>query len=160
MGYEGDLLIFGGGIGWIIHWKAEQRKANGEATKTEADAMQSVQDVYQETILDQRTFINELRADRDHLRQDRDEMRRENNELRRRQDEMENEMQQLKRDVERNGRMVQAVRSLICGRINCAERTKVDLGVEETREAQSNTKATETKGYTKKQEKKDGTPTT
>lgn len=120
--------LTGGGLTGIFYWRANRRKANGEATQTEADAMKSVQDVYQQTLADQQTYISQLRDTRDHLINDRDEMRRENNELRKRLNDMDEKVRQLERDVARNGRMVAALRPFLCGRLECPNRTAVDLG--------------------------------
>ena len=90
--------------------------------------MKSVQDVYQQALADQQTYISQLRDTRDHLVTDRDEMRRENNELRKRLNEMDEKVRQLERDVARNGRMVASLRPFLCGRLDCPNRTKVVLG--------------------------------
>lgn len=121
-----------GGVAGIVAWRANRRKAEGEATQTEADAMKSVQDVYQQTISDLQEYNKQLRSDRDHLRQDRNEMRRENDELRKRQNELDEKVRQLENDVARNGRIVALLRPFLCGSLNCHERTKVDLGGSET----------------------------
>lgn len=121
-------VIAGGGLTSLFAWRANKRKANGEATQTEADAMKSVQDVYQQTISDLQEYNKQLRSDRDHLRQDRNEMRRENDELRKRQNELDEKVRQLENDVARNGRILEMLRPFLCGRVNCPNRTMVDLG--------------------------------
>lgn len=121
-------LLFGGGVGWIINWSANRRKAKGEAAQTEAEAMKSVQDVYQQALADQQTYISQLRETRDHLISDRDDQRKENNELRKRLNEMEAELNSLKNTVARNNRMLANLRPFLCGRASCAKRTEVDLG--------------------------------
>ena len=120
--------LTGGGLTSILYWRANRRKADGEATQTEADAMKSVQDVYQQALADQQTYISQLRDTRDHLVADREEMRRENNELRKRLNEMDEKVRQLEHDVARNGRMMAALRPFLCGRLDCPSRTDVDLG--------------------------------
>lgn len=120
--------LTGGGLTGLFYWRENRRKANGEATQTEADAMKSVQDVYQQALADQQTYINQLRETRDHLVADREEMRRENNELRQRLNEMDEKVRQLEHDVARNGRMMAALRPFLCGRLDCPSRTAVDLG--------------------------------
>lgn len=120
-------VIAGGGVTSLFAWRANRRKANGEATQTEADAMKSVQDVYQQTISDLQEYNKQLRSDRDHLRQDRNEIRRENEELRKRQNELDEKVRQLENDVARNGRMLDLLKHLLCGRVNCPNRTTVDL---------------------------------
>lgn len=121
-------VIAGGGVTSLFAWRANRRKANGEATQTEADAMKSVQDVYQQTIADLQEYNKQLRSDRDHLRQDRNEMRRANEELRKRQNELDEKVRQLENDVARNGRILEMLRPFLCGRVNCPNRTMVDLG--------------------------------
>lgn len=120
--------LAGGGLTGLFAWRANRRKAEGEATQTEADAMRAVQDVYQQTIADLQRYNSDLRSDRDHLREDRNEMRRENEELRKRQNELDEKVRQLEHDVARNGRMVASLRPFLCGRLDCPNRTKVDLG--------------------------------
>jgi len=120
--------LTGGGLTGLFYWRANRRKANGEATQTEADAMKSVQDVYQQALADQQAYISQLRDTRDHLVNDREEMRRENNELRKRLNDMDEKMRQLERDVARNARMVKQLTPFLCGRLGCPSRTNVDLG--------------------------------
>lgn len=120
--------LAGGGLTGVFAWRAVRRKAEGEATQTEADAMKSVQDVYQQALEDQQKYISQLRDTRDHLVTDREEMRRENNELRKRLNDMDNKVRQLEHDVARNGRIVQTLRPFLCGRVGCKNRINVDLG--------------------------------
>ena len=120
--------LAGGGLTGVFAWRAVRRKAEGEATQTEADAMKSVQDVYQQALEDQQKYISQLRDTRDHLVTDREEMRRENNELRKRLNDMDNKVRQLEHDVARNGRIVQTLRPFLCGRVGCKNRISVDLG--------------------------------
>lgn len=120
--------LAGGGLTGVFAWKAIRRKAEGEATQTEADAMKSVQDVYQQALEDQSKYIAQLRETRDHLVNDREEMRRENIELRQRLNDMDEKVRQLEHDVARNGRIVSSLRSFLCGRIGCKNRISVDLG--------------------------------
>ena len=74
--------ITSGGLASIFTIRATRRKAD-------ADAMQSIQDVYQQTLQDQQSYIDKLRETRDHLVADREEMRKENNELRQRLNDMD-----------------------------------------------------------------------
>lgn len=120
--------LTGGGLTGVFYWQANRRKAEGEATRTEADAMKSVQDVYQQALADQKAYISQLKDTRDHLVTDREEMRRENNELRKRLNNMDEKMRQLERDVDRNSKMVELLQPFLCGLMNCHKRTKVNLG--------------------------------
>jgi len=113
--------ITSGGLASIFTLRAARRKAD-------ADAMQSVQDVYQQALADQQNYIDKLKETRDHLVADREEMRRENNELRERLNNMDEKVRQLEYDVARNGRMMTALRPFLCGRLDCPNRTMVDLG--------------------------------
>lgn len=127
--------LTGGGLTGFFQWRANRRKANGEATQTEADAMKSLQDVYQQALEDQQSYIVKLRETRDHIVADREEMRRENNDLRKRINDTDEKVRQLERDVARNGRMVESLRPFLCGRIGCKDRIKVDLGSSEVEAA-------------------------
>lgn len=116
------LLLGGGGIGFFFTWKYSKRKEKAEAASAEAVAAKELQDVYQQLINDiktdrdeQKTYINELKSDRQHLRNERDE-------LRKRQDNLEEMVRNLQREVARNGRQVEAMRPLLCGRVNCPDR--------------------------------------
>ena len=120
--------LTGGGLTGLFAWQANKRKAEGEATQTEAEAMKSIQDVYQQALDDQQKYISQLRDTRDHLVADREEMRRENNELRKRLNDMDEKMRKLERDVDRNGKMMKNLTPFLCGRMPCPRRTGVDLG--------------------------------
>lgn len=124
-------VLTGGGVTGIFAWRAMRRKAEGEATQTEAEAMKSVQDVYQQALADQQNYIDKLKETRNQLIDDREEMRRENNELRNRLNDMEGKVMELDQKVARNGRMMVALRPFLCGRIDCPSRTVVEIGSNE-----------------------------
>ena len=113
--------LIGGGSTGLIAWKAYRKKAD-------ADAMKAVQEVYQQALSDQDTYIVKLRETRDHLINDREEMRRENDDLRKRLNDMDNKVRKLENDVAKNMRMVDSVRHFLCGRLTCQKRTSIDLG--------------------------------
>ena len=142
-------LIFGGsGIGALLTWRyqrkkarAEAKQAEAEAEKTKFEAMQAnaaltkdIQDSYQRLTADlkanldtqqeyneeQKQYISELKQDRQHLREERDE-------LRERQDKLEATVRDLQRDVARNGRQIDCMRPLLCGRDGCAIRVPVTI---------------------------------
>lgn len=119
--------VTGGGLTGLFYWRSNHRKANGEAAQTEADAMKSVQDVYQQALADQQQYISQLRDTRDHLVNDREEMRKENNELRRRINDMDERVRELQQQVARNGRIVASLRPFLCGRVNCPNRTMMEI---------------------------------
>lgn len=121
------LLLGGGGIGGVITWKYARMKERGEARQAENQATKELQDIYQQLIADiktdrdeQKSYISELKADRNNLRHDRDE-------LRERQEKMEVEVAELKQAVARHGRMVEGLRPLLCGCMECPDRIPVDL---------------------------------
>ena len=129
-------LVLGGGLGWLFHIKAERKKAEGEASQTNADAAKSWQDVYQQTVDDLQKYIKELRADRDHLREDRNEIRKENDEQRKKWKEMEDEISELRRQVARNLRIVESMRPFLCGKVGCLERMTIELNQKEVKDEQ------------------------
>lgn len=142
------LFLGGGGIGAIIGWrsqkkkaKAEAKQAEAEAEKTKYEAMQAnaqlikdIQSSYQQLANDlkanldtqqeyneeQKQYIAELKEDRQHLRQER-------NEMRSRQDRLENTVRDLQFEVARNSRLVAFMRPFLCGREGCAIRVPVTI---------------------------------
>ncbi len=126
-------LLLGGGGGAFFTWHWQRKKAKAEAKTAEADAAKELQDVYQQLIADikadreeQKAYIIELKDDRQHLRRDRDD-------LRKRQDDLEESIRNLRREVDRNSRIVNFMRPLLCGREGCAIRVPVtvsEFGVE------------------------------
>lgn len=120
-------LFMGGGCGAFFTWRYQRRKAKAEAIDSEATATEKVQDVYQQLITDikadrdeQKAYIQELKEDRRHLREDRDD-------LRKRQDQLEEQVRTLQKEVARNGRMVECMRPLLCGRKGCSDRLPVTI---------------------------------
>ena len=102
-------LFMGGGCGAFFTWRYQRRKAKAEAIDSEATATEKVQDVYQQLITD-------IKADRE----DRDD-------LRKRQDQLEEQVRTLQKEVARNGRMVECMRPLLCGRKGCSDRLPVTI---------------------------------
>ena len=150
------LLFGGGGIGVILTWRYQKKKAKAEAKQAEAEAerakfeaMQAnaqltkeIQDSYQQLTADlkanletqqqyndeQKQYIKELKEDRQHLRQERDD-------LRKRQDKLEKAVRDLQFEVARNSRMVAFMRPFLCGRDGCAIRVPVTMPAEDTADA-------------------------
>jgi len=129
-------LLLGGGGGAFFTWRYIRRKAKAEAVQAEVDMAQKVQDTYQQILEDKQKevednhrLIEELRQDRDHYKKDRDELRKEVESLTKKfmDFKLDNEknMLQMKRDIARNGRMVECMRPLLCGREGCAIRVPV-----------------------------------
>jgi len=155
-------LLLGGGGGAFFTWRYQRKKAKSEAKAAEAEAekakfeaMQAnatltkeIQESYQRLTEDlkanldtqqeyneeQKQYIKELKEDRRHLREERDD-------LRNRQDKLEKTMRELQREVARNGRMVECMRPLLCGREGCAIRVPVAISpqgeIEQTHRPQS-----------------------
>lgn len=118
-------IILGGG--WFIYYKANKRKANGEATQSEADGWKSMQEVYQKTIEDMKIINEDARNDRDHFKESRNALRAENEEMRKKSKEMEDQIMQLKRDIARLGRRIDGVTPFLCGVVGCQKRKKVNI---------------------------------
>lgn len=145
------ILFGGGGIGALVTWRYQRKKAKAEAKQAEAEAekakyeatqantqlIKDIQSSYQQLAEDlkhnldtqqeyneeQKQYIRELKEDRQHLREERDE-------LRRRTEKNEEDIIALKRDVARNGRMVECMRPFLCGRENCAIRVPVTISAQ------------------------------
>lgn len=127
-------LFLGGGGGAFFTWrylrqqeKAKAKEAEANAVSAETSAVKEVQDVYQQLIADmkadrneQKVYIQELKDDRRNLREDRDG-------LRERQDKMEEQIRDLQKDVDRNGRQLECLRPLLCGRRDCQDRLTVTI---------------------------------
>lgn len=111
-------------MGWLVTLRATRKKAD-------ADAMQSVQNVYQQTIEDLNNYINDIRTDRNALRKDRDEMREDNKRLQAQMDKMEQDIRDLRNTVARNSRKVDAMRPFVCLKApSCNMRTDIDITIE------------------------------
>jgi predicted RNase H-like nuclease (RuvC/YqgF family) len=137
----GGLLLGGSGVGAFFTWRWVRRKAAAEAKSAEIDMAQKVQDTYQEMleaknkeVEDNHRLIAELREDRDHYKQGYIEMREAldklGREFRNFRNETEEERSQMKRDIARNGRQIETMRPLLCGRRGCADRLPVTLSAE------------------------------
>lgn len=135
------LLMGGGGIGAILTWRYQRKKAKSEAKEAEAisekakfEAVQAsiaatkeMQESYQRIIADmnsdrdeQREYIAEIKEDRRHLRAERDE-------LLSRVEKVEKGQLDLRLEVARYGRTVECMRPFLCGREKCPNRTPVSI---------------------------------
>lgn len=137
------LLLGGGGLGALFTWKFTRRKLNAEASSSEVDLAQKVQDTYQDMleykqkeVEDNHRLIEELRADRDHYKQGYDEMRS-------RQDKTEEKIRELEEKVSENTNAMNAMRPFLCGVKDCPKRKYVEMFND----------ATKSKRQTKKQAK-------
>ena len=113
------VTIFLGG-GWFLHWRASRRKANGEATQTEAEGWKAMQDLYQQTIEDFKVYSEDMRTERGVLKK-------ENSEMRERYNKLDDEIILLKRRLSRQGRKIDALSPFLCGVAGCMHRKKVSL---------------------------------
>lgn len=120
-----SLLLGGGGLGYFFSWRYNRRKEKAEVEQAETTAAKEMQDMYQQLIEDvkrdrdeQKAYIVELKEDRQHLRQERDD-------LRTRLEQVEEMVHSLQIAVARNGRMVEAMRPMLCGRRGCKDREPV-----------------------------------
>ena len=102
------VTIFLGG-GWFIYYKANKKKANGEATTAEANGWEAQQHVYQHTIEDLEKSCDFIRQDRDLLRKENEELRKENRELRKEVGDLKAQQEDMKRDIARMGRRIEAL---------------------------------------------------
>lgn len=118
-------LVTGGG--WFIHYRANKRKADGEASQAEADGWARQQEVYQKTIDDIDKYCDKIRDDRDQQRVANDVLRKENEELRKNQLKLENEVLDIRRVQARQGMKLQALSPLLCGVQGCQHRKKVTM---------------------------------
>lgn len=102
------VTVFLGG-GWFIYYKANKKKANGEATTAEANGWEAQQHVYQHTIEDLEKSCDFIRQDRDLLRKENEELRKENRELRKEVGDLKAQQEDMKRDIARMGRRIEAL---------------------------------------------------
>lgn len=100
-------IIMGGG--WFIYYGANKRKANGEATQSEADGWARQQEVYHNTIEELKSTCEYIANDRNVLRDENDKLRKENNLLRDKINEMEEQLFEMKKEVSRLGRRIEAL---------------------------------------------------
>jgi predicted RNase H-like nuclease (RuvC/YqgF family) len=160
-------LIFGGsGIGALITWRYQRKKARAEAKEAEAEAerakyeamqanaqlIKEIQSSYQQLTADlkanldtqqeyneeQKQYIAELKDDRQHLREERDSQRRQIEQLTRTMNEWKSDsdkkIRSLQAQVARNGRQIECMKPLLCGREGCAIRVPVTITTNGTAE--------------------------
>lgn len=102
------VTAFVGG-GWFIYYKSNKKKADGEATATEAGGWEAQQKVYQHTIEDLEKSCDFIRKDRDLLRKENEELHKENMELRKRIGTLEDKILDMQKEIARNGRRIEAL---------------------------------------------------
>lgn len=102
------VTVFLGG-GWFIYYRANKKKAEGEAVQSEASGWEAQQHVYQHTIEDLEKSCDFIRQDRDLLRKENEELRKENRELRKEVGDLKAQQEDMKRDIARMGRRIEAL---------------------------------------------------
>ena len=121
-------LFIGGGGGAFFTWRWQRKKAQAEAETAEATAAKEMQDMYQQLIrdvkedrADQRTYIDELKADRNHYKEER-------NMMRDRLDSMDDRIRGLQREVD-------ALRPFVCTDLSCKLRQRGIISADVAAEA-------------------------
>ena len=141
------VTVFLGG-GWFLHWRATKRKANGEATQSEAEGWKAMQDLYQQTIEDFKVYSEDMRTERGVLKN-------ENAEMRERYNKLDDEIIQLKRRLSRQGRKIDALSPFLCSVVGCLKRKKVNISAlqneEEYEESEEDEDKVETRMITNNQ---------
>ena len=105
------LTLFRGG-GWFVYYRANKRKANGEATVAEAEGWLKQQEAYHNTIAELKTTCEYIANDRNLLREENSKLREENNALRDKINDMDNQIFELKKEVSRLGRRLEALSTI------------------------------------------------
>ena len=122
-------MITGGG--WFIYYRANKRKANGEAMQTEAEANKLAQEYYNKTLEDANNTIQEVRSERDHYKEDRNALRKENEEMFQKYSELQEKVNNMeleyKKDIARLGRRIDILSPFLCGVVDCMKRRRVDI---------------------------------
>ena len=113
-------LLAGGGLGWIFTLTATRKKAD-------AEAMASVQDVYQQAINDLNGYCDTLRKDRNELRADRDEMRLKNKELEEKVEGLQKDIQNLRIEIANCEAMIKGLTPRTCYVVDCPSRIHTPL---------------------------------
>ena len=95
-------------------------------------------DTQQEYNEEQKQYIAELKDDRHHLREERDSQRRQIEQLTRTMNEWKSDsdkkIRSLQAQVARNGRQIECMKPLLCGREGCAIRVPVTITTNGTTE--------------------------
>ena len=115
------LTIVCGG-GWFIFYRANKRKANGEASQAEAEGWKAMQDLYQQTIADFKEYSEDMRTERQVLKK-------ENSDMYDKYKKLDEELIQLRRLVSRQGRKIDAMSPMLCSVMNCSKRQKVNVSL-------------------------------
>ena len=109
------------GGGWFVYYRANKKKAQGEATQAEAEGWKGMQELYQKTIADFDGYCEDMRKERSVLKT-------ENNEMREKYKKMDDEILVLKRQISRQGRKIEALSPFLCNVVGCLNRKRVNVG--------------------------------
>lgn len=138
-------IIFGGGVTWLFTVNSMKKKADGEATQSQAEGWKAQQDVYQQTIEDLKQSCEYIKNDRNLLREENATLRAANEEWRNKYRELEeqfvefkkqqvDEMNKMRAELARQGRKLEGVLPFTCGLAGCAKRTRVEIQDQTTTE--------------------------
>ena len=108
------------GTGWLFTYRAYRRKADGEATQSEAEGWKAMQDLYQQTIEDFKTYSEDMRQERTVLKN-------ENSEMREKYKKLDDEILVLKKQLSRQGRKLEALSPFLCSVVGCRNRKRDSL---------------------------------
>lgn len=100
-----------GGLTWLFTLRYTRKQA-------QADAMKSVQEVYQELITDMKKDRQELKASNEELKKRIDDVDNQYKEVLRKCNEME-------RAIKKNARIMDTMEPFLCGVKNCPHRQKI-----------------------------------
>jgi hypothetical protein len=114
------VSMFLGG-GWFIYYRANKKKAEGEAVQSETEGWKGMQELYQKTIADFDGYCEDMRKERSVLKT-------ENNEMREKYKKMDDEILGLKRQISRQGRKIEALSPFLCNVVGCLNRKRVNVG--------------------------------
>ena len=114
------VSMFLGG-GWFVYYRANKKKAQGEATQAEAEGWKGMQELYQKTIADFDGYCEDMRKERSVLKT-------ENTEMREKYKKMDDEILALKRQISRQGRKIEALSPFLCNVVGCLNRKRVNVG--------------------------------
>lgn len=108
-----------GGLAWIFTLKFTRQQAK-------ADAMKSVQDIYQELITDLKTELSELSVENKQLKEQNTQLLKEqNSELLERHSRMLEKLSTVETMALSNSKNIGKMLPMVCGRVDCGKRIGV-----------------------------------
>lgn len=121
------LLTIAAGGGWFLTYKAYKRKANGDATQSEAEGWKAQQDVYQATIEDLKASCEYIKEDRNLLREENRKLAKENGEFREKFADFERQILELKKELARQEKILETALPFTCGIAGCQQRSRIEM---------------------------------